>query len=331
MFSLWKNKPKKIVQNEDKEAELKFKQRNTKTIRPKKKEQKISSIYPYSYKLLSKKIAFLFPRFYNIDKSLKVAMMPIPYEPYICAMVLFSLIGGVAGLAIGGAVSFFTDIKPDGFKILLPIILGVVLSQGTLGLMYQYPVIMIKARRSKINNELPYFIGYLATLATSALSLEEIFRITADEESDDELVKDSRHIMRNIDVLGMDIISGLKDLIERSPHEGYSELLEGLISTVQSGGNLREFFIAAAKVQLEEKKLNLRKMISSLGIIAEMYTVVLVVFPLMGIIILSIMAIMTPSLGGFNLTTLMYLLTFGFVPLLGTMMLFMIESMVPKR
>jgi archaeal flagellar protein FlaJ len=62
-----------------------------------------------------------------------------------------------------------------------------------------------------------------------------------------------------------------------------------------------------------------------------MYTIMLVVFPLMGIIMMSIMAIMTPNLGGFNLQTLMMLMTYAFVPILGGMMLLMIDSMLPKK
>jgi len=75
----------------------------------------------------------------------------------------------------------------------------------------------------------------------------------------------------------------------------------------------------------------LKKMIGSLGIVAEIYTILMIVFPLLSIIMLSIMAIMTPKLAGFDLITLMQLLTYGFVPFFGLMMLVMIDSMVPKR
>ena len=82
---------------------------------------------------------------------------------------------------------------------------------------------------------------------------------------------------------------------------------------------------------MEEKKLLLKKMTASLGIVAEMYTILLIVFPLLSVIMMSIMSIMTPNLGGFNLVTLMQLLTYGAVPFFGLIMLVMIDSMVPKR
>jgi flagellar protein FlaJ len=43
------------------------------------------------------------------------------------------------------------------------------------------------------------------------------------------------------------------------------------------------------------------------------------------------MAIMNPDLGGFDLLTLMNMLTFVLVPLFGVVMLIMMNSMVPKR
>ncbi|MEK0327834.1 MAG: pilus assembly protein TadC, partial [Nitrosopumilus sp.] len=59
--------------------------------------------------------------------------------------------------------------------------------------------------------------------------------------------------------------------------------------------------------------------------------ILLIVFPLMSIIMLSVMAIMSPDLGGFDLMTLMNLLTYVMVPFFGFLLLFMMDSMVPKR
>jgi len=57
----------------------------------------------------------------------------------------------------------------------------------------------------------------------------------------------------------------------------------------------------------------------------------LIVFPLLAVIMLSIMGIMSPSLGGFDLLTLLNILTFGVIPLSGILMLIMMDTMVPKR
>jgi len=297
----------------------------------KKEEAGVSSLYVFSYRLLGNKIKFMYPRLRAIERRLELAMMPIPYEAYLSAMVLLSLIGGAAGLAVGIVITLMVKIQPAEFATLLPFIAGSAGSQVTFMMMYMYPKLNANTRKRMLGEELPYFMGYMATLASSGLTMEGIFRTIAGEVSKEEIVKDAKYITRNIEIFGMDVLTAVQDLVRRSTSKSYTELLEGLIATIQTGGDLKEYFQATAKVQLEEKKLLLRKITSSLGIVAEMYTVMLIVFPLLAVIMLSIMAIMTPNLGGMNLMMLLSLLTYAFVPVIGIMMLLMMDAMVPKR
>ena len=315
------------------EKEEKKKQKRlekNKVIRKEVQDKEISSFYAVSYRLLANRVRFLFPRLIVLERSLLQGGMPVFYEAYICSLVLISTVIGILGLVGGIAVSFLANLEVE-FAILFPIILGLAGFQGAFGFMYYFPKINSKSRGSKLIQELPYYIGYMATLSASGLGVEGVMRAIAREDSKEELVKDAKNFTRNLDFLGLDAISATKDLIYRAPPGPYSELLEGLVSTIQSGGSLREYFIATAKVQMEEKKLMLQKMTASLGIVSEMYTILLIVFPLLAVIMLSIMAIMTPNLGGFSLTFLMKGLTYGLVPIFGIMMLIMIDSMVPKR
>jgi flagellar protein FlaJ len=201
----------------------------------------------------------------------------------------------------------------------------------TFVILQSLPSITVKTRANKLLEEIPHFIGYMSTLATSGLSLEDIFKSISKEETNEEIVRDARYITRNIQILGMDLITAVKDLVSRTPPGPYSELLEGAIITSQTGGDLKEYFNATARVQLEEKKMLLQKTTESLGSVAEIYTILLIVFPLLAVIMLSIMGIMSPSLAGFDLLTLMNILTFAVVPLSGILMLVMMDTMVPKR
>jgi len=297
----------------------------------KSKHEAVSSLHVLSYRLLNDHVQFLYPRLTTLETNLKQAMMPIPFDVYVCGIVLFSIIAGVVGIIVGAAVALLVSIQPAAFAVVLPILGGVSIGAIVFFVLLTIPVINVKNRAAKLAEEIPHFISYMATLATSGLSLEGIFKAIAKEDTNEEIVKDCRFITRNIEILGMDLLSAITDLIKRSPKGSYSELLEGAIITTQTGGNLKEYFIATAKVQLEEKKMSLKKSTESLGVMAEMYTTLLIVFPLMTVIMLSIMAIMSPDLAGFDLITLMYLLTYVMVPFFGVILLFMMDSMVPKR
>ena len=297
----------------------------------KMKEEKVGQIHIFSYKMLNEHVKFMHPKLSSLEKSIMQAMMPIPFEVYVSSMIFFSMIAGVCGVIMGLVSLQFINIQPASIGFLLPILLGLMLFGMTFGFLRLIPSIKVKNRASKLVEEIPHFIGYMSTLATCGLSLEGIFKAIAKEETEEDIVKDARFIVRNIDVLGMDLITAIKDLIQRTPVGPYSELLDGAIVTVKSGGNLKEYFNATAKVQLEEKKRLMERTTESLGSVAEIYTILLIVFPLLAVIMLSIMGIMSPSLGGFDLLTLMNILTFGVIPLSGILMLIMMDTMVPKR
>ena len=297
----------------------------------KTKEESVGQVHVFSYKLLNEHVKFMHPKLSSLEKSIKQSMMPIPFEVYVSSMVFFSMIAGVCGIIMGVVALQFINIQPASVGFLLPLITGLMLFGMTFGVLQIIPAFRVKNRAAKLSEEIPHFIGYMSTLATSGLTLEGIFKAIAKEETDEDIVKDARFIVRNIEILGMDLISAIKDLIHRTPVGPYSELLDGAIITVLTGGDLKEYFNATARVQLEEKKMLLQKTTESLGSVAEIYTILLIVFPLLAVIMLSIMGIMSPSLGGFDLLTLMNILTFGVIPLSGVLMLIMMDTMVPKR
>jgi flagellar protein FlaJ len=296
-----------------------------------KDREKVGPIHIYSYKLLDEHLKWLYPKFRPLEKSIKQSMMPIPFEVYVSSMVFFSMLSAIGGLIIGIGVALLVEVQPAILEYLIPVGAAVGFGAMTFGLLQSIPSFRVKTRLSKLEEEIPHFIGYMSTLATSGLSLEGIFKAIAREESDEEMVKDARLIVRNLDIMGMDLITAVTDLIHRTPTGSYQELLEGAIITAQSGGDLKEYFNATAKVQLEEKKMLLAKTTESLGAVAEIYTILLIVFPLLAVIMLSIMGIMAPSLGGFDLVTLINILTFAVIPLCGVLMLVMMDTMVPKR
>jgi len=295
------------------------------------REESVGRVHVFSYKLLNEHVKFMHPKLGSLEKSIKQAMMPIPFEVYVSSMIFFSMITGVCGIIMGLVAIQFINIQPASVGFLLPLITGLMLFGMTFGVLQIIPAFRVKNRAAKLSEEIPHFIGYMSTLATSGLALEGIFKAIAKEETDEDIVKDARFIVRNIDILGMDLITAIKDLLHRTPVGAYSELLDGAIVTVSTGGDLKEYFNATAKVQLEEKKMLLQKTTESLGSVAEIYTILLIVFPLLAVIMLSIMGIMSPSLGGFDLLTLMNILTFGVIPLCGVLMLIMMDTMVPKR
>ena len=79
----------------------------------------------YSYKLLNDHVKFLHPKLTSLDKSIKQAMMPIPFEVYVSSMVFFSMIAGICGMVMGVIASQFINIQPASIGMILPLLSGI--------------------------------------------------------------------------------------------------------------------------------------------------------------------------------------------------------------
>lgn len=291
----------------------------------------VTMLHIVSFNMFNSVAKPIYPKLTTLEKTIKHSMSTVPFEVYVSTMIFISITVGI----LGGMLTFVATQMVGIPSLLVSLVYTLLFGFGMIGLtfviLYSVPSFMVKTRTMKLQEELPHFIGYMSTLASSGQSMEDIFKTLALENSQEEIVKDARYIARNIDIFGMDVLSAIKDILTKTPPGPYQELLEGSISTFEAGGDLKEYFNATARVHLEEKKLNVKKSIESLGVIAEIYTVLLVVFPLLSIIMLSVMSIMTSNLMGFDLPTLINLVTFAVLPLCGILMLVIMDSMTPKR
>ena len=146
-------------------------------------EESVGQLHIYSYKLLNDHVKVLHPKLSSLEKSIKQAMMPIPFEVYVSSMVFFSMIAGICGIVMGVIASQFINIQPASIGMILPLLSGLMLFGMTFGILHMIPAIRVKNRSAKLIEEIPHFIGYMSTLATSGLTLEGIFKAIAKEDN----------------------------------------------------------------------------------------------------------------------------------------------------
>ena len=119
--------------------------------------------------MLNEHVKFMHPKLSSLEKSIMQAMMPIPFEVYVSSMIFFSMIAGVCGVIMGLVSLQFINIQPASIGFLLPILSGLMLFGMTFGFLRITPSIKVKNRASRLVEEIPHFIGYMSTLATSGL------------------------------------------------------------------------------------------------------------------------------------------------------------------
>jgi len=266
--------------------------------------------------------------FASLRNDLMKARLYVPVEKWLSKAVLYSIIA-VSGVVIGYLllkVIIFTSILKLDFSFgsmdVVLIIIGIIISFfSTYFGFYSFPKIRAWERKGRIDRALPYAIGYISSMASIGVVPYEIFKkLSEAEETYGEVSIEVKQIVRDVELLGFDFLTALKNLVALTPSTQMRAFLQGALTTALSGGEIGSYFIKISEEYMEGRRLKYESLIETLGLYAEFYVIGLVVAPLLLVIVLSIMCF----LGGASLETLaaiVYLLiplsTAAFIFLIG--------------
>ena len=231
--------------------------------------------------------------------------------------VLLLLVGAITGAAaVPGRVLVF--IVP------VPILAGAVLYLLALIL----PELRAMNRQRDINAKLPYALNYVTTMASAGATPEAIFASLAQQPIYGAVAHEAAWITRDVQLLGMDIVTALSRAVDRSSSEKFQDLLQGAITSLTSGGDLRTYFNNKAEQFIYENRQDQKRFLDGLGVLAESFVTVVVAAPLFLIVILSVMT----SLGGDAEQTLVlgYALVLVLLPLAQAGFAMTIKTMTPE-
>ncbi len=293
----------------------------------------------FTYGLLGKKIGRLLPIFSGLKQVLSLAGMKIGYKAYVSSMVFFALVGGglsffvwflILNLGLGAAFGLTFSITSVLLSVLLSIGLAVLTGAAILGFFYILPSMKVGSRRQRLDNFLPFTASYMTVLASAGVTPERILRSTSEKDPKFMLSDEIANVIGRIDLLGYDVINAMTAEVERSPSANYQDLLRGFSGVIRTGGDMKKFFQGITDHLFQKRALSVQGFLDTLGIIAETYVLMLIAFPLMLVVMLSIMASIGGNLGGVDVFSFMYLLAFILIPICGVMFLFILDTMQPK-
>ncbi len=284
----------------------------------------------FAFSLLNPYMGRLYKRFGGLEDQVRRAGIRLTYKSYLCRMVLTTIIIGVVGLGFTGLIAALLPISTLS-KAAIPLAVG--LGGGGLAFLIQLiqPRFKLGGRKRRIDEDLAFVVGRMAVLSASGMTPENIMREVASDDSKDPLTGEFRKMVRDMNLLGMDISGALDAERKRSPSELFNTFLDGMMSTASSGADIQEYLIKQSKTLMADKRLKAKSISESLGVVAEMYTTVLVVMPLILIILFAVMGVIAGSLGGVSISVLMDVVVYVMVPLGGIMIMVIADGIVPKR
>ena len=197
-----------------------------------------------------------------------------------------------------------------------------------------YPLIDISSKARKIEANLPLTANFMAVLASAGMPPERIFRSLANVGDEFSVGEEVRRIIADIEVLGLDLNTALKSGSLRSASKKFGALLDGIVATSHTGGDLTAYLREESEKFKKVRVASMKSYLESLGGMAEVYVSFMIALPLALVVMLSIMSFLgggASLLGGINPQMVLLLLVYVITPVGCAVLLLMVDSMTPPR
>jgi len=248
--------------------------------------------------------------FRSVERNIIKSKMPFVPSSYISVMLLTVIVSVVIAFFvfffflffnIGAALPIIT-LSEDGIglRFLKTFWVLFFIPLSTALFMYIYPSLEEKSAAGKINGELPFATIHMAAISGSMIDPSKIFTIILQTKEYPHLEKEFTKLLNEINIYGYDLITALKNVSYNSPSKKLSELLNGLATTISSGGNLPDFFKKRSETLLFEYKIEREKQIKTSETFMDVYISVVIAAPMILMLLLVMMKI---SGLGFSLST----------------------------
>lgn len=277
-----KKKEKKIVEKKERQAS-KYVQMSNKMFSNMASElAEKKSFKMLKTNLIKANLQFI-PKSY-ISVILFSTLISIGIAFFLFVFFLFFSIGPelpIITLAADGIASRFIKV----FWILFAI------PAGTFTFMYFYPSLEERSAGNRIEQELPFAAIHMSSIAGSMIDPSQIFSIILTTKEYPNIEKEFVKLLNKINLLGYDLVTALRYSSLNCPSKKLSELFNGLATTINSGGDLSEFFAKRAESLLFEYRLEREKKTRAAETFMDIYISVVIAAPMILMLLLMMMKV----------------------------------------
>ncbi|HDO19126.1 MAG TPA: hypothetical protein ENG74_00185 [Thermoplasmatales archaeon] len=238
-------------------------------------------------------------RKFNIEEDkknrlLEKADIRMTYEEYFSVVFMNVILTFIIMIVMSYMVyPLFPNKITQSLAFLLPAFVPLLVASYYITL----PESRIKKREREIDRLLPYVTNFISTMSSAGISPAEIFKKLSTIDLYGEIQKESKKIAKEIYIMGIDTVTALKHAVEISPSRKFKDFLQGIIGVIQSGSDLNQYFRTMVTRYMAEDLIERKRYLESLAVIAEIFVVTVIAFPLFLVIIISTMSL-TSSGGG---------------------------------
>jgi len=271
----------------------------------------------------------------ELDENLLRAHIKLRPEEYLAVAWMNSTFAAVGAVVAGFVAAMFLFILRVPFTTLL-IIFGLVTALPIFfSYMYYFglpvgyhgkPAGMAKKRGRRLDKKISGAMSFISAMASADVPVDVIFKELSKQSVYGEVAKEAEWITRDTELLGVDILTAIRRAAQRSPSNKFQDFLQGVVTTSTSGGQLKPYFLVKADQFEKEDRLEMRKKMETLGMLAESFVTVVVAFPLFLVVIMAIMALISRG-GSDSVILLLYVVVALMIPMSQFGFIFVIWNM----
>ena len=266
----------------------------------------------------------------TLETSLEQARMAIRPEDYWAYVFFSSMVGlGVGIGAFVGLSALFVFARAGASLFIIPLLAAVMIPLMAFMITSGSPKRKAKARKRNIEKRISFAMSFISAMSSANVNIDVIFKELSKQKIYGEIQREAQWITRDIELMGKDILSALKDAANRSPSPKWQDFLQGVVTTSASGGQLKPFFLMKADQFNKDRRIVEKSLMETLGMLAETFVTVVVAAPLFLIVMMSLMATVNSGSGAF-IILMLYVIVLVMIPMSQAGFIVLIASMVEE-
>ncbi len=267
------------------------------------KERKPSEYLKFANKVFSKTAGKMLNEkvMDQLERDLIKANLQFTPRSYLSFTMLTTCIAFLIGIVIAIFFFFFNITSNIPFivmntgaistRLLVSVLIVLLVPVLTFVIMYMYPSTEKSSAGNRIDEELPFATIHMSAISGSMIDPSKIFDIIITTHEYPLLEKEFKKIINEINLYGYDLVSALRNSAYNTPSRKLSELLNGLATTINSGGYLPEFFDKRSQTLLFENRLEQEKKNKGAETFMDIYISLVIAAPMILMILLMMMKI----------------------------------------
>jgi archaeal flagellar protein FlaJ len=156
---------------------------------------------------------------------------------------------------------------------------------------YLYPGAEKGGLGKRIESELPFLVIHMGSISGSGIEPLELLKIVGLSKEYKYAGKEIRKLINQTNIYGYDLTTALRNVALSTPSPRFSELLNGMSVTINSGGDIKRFFEKRAESLLLDYRLEREKNTKTAETFMDLYISIVIATPMILLMILMMVSV----------------------------------------